>query len=136
MGLSDEMYALAIERMHEEQRMEALRAQKDLLKAQLNLEATRIKAAQATPTASAHPYQPKLSEPRMYTDDLDHEAAKVSLDTLKDMWIMRWQDNWVGREEFTNDDFWRIAFVRLENVNKLERHMLFDRMEYVYRIIE
>lgn len=129
MGLSDEMYALAIERMHEEQRMEALRAQ-------LDVEAKRIKASQPSPTVTAHPYNTKIGEPRMVTADLDHEAAKATIETLKDMWIMRWQDNWVSIEDFVSDDFWRIAFVRLENVNRLERHMLFDRMEYVYRIIE
>jgi hypothetical protein len=72
----------------------------------------------------------------MVASDLDHEAAKVSLETLKDMWVVRFQDNWVSQSDVKDDDFWRIAWVRLENVNKLERHMLFDRMEYVYRIIE
>lgn len=112
MGLEDEAYALALEN---------LRMQTTLHKVPTNL---------GTPVSKIHGHI------GMKSKDLDHEAAKVSLDVLKNMWIVRWQDKWVGRDELMDDDFWRIAFVRLENVNKMERHMLADNMQYVYRIIE
>jgi hypothetical protein len=74
---------------------------------------------------------------KMTKDDLDREACKVSISTLVDMWVLRWQDKWVTDDEICNaDDFWRIAFVRLENVNKIEKHTLGDSYNKVYRIIE
>lgn len=139
MGITDEAYAKAIQ----EQRERIKEA----------LDSTVLNTCSSTFTVSS-PYAGNLTTtgalhypthatthatthyPTMTSKDLDHEAAKVSLDVLKDMWIMRWQDKWASKEEIMEDDFWRIAFVRLENVNKLERHMLADNMQYVYRIIE
>jgi len=137
MGITDEGYAKALEAMWEERRRELDEDAKQKL--QQVQQITSITATFPTTTAAtvtAHPYNTKTGEPRMVASDLDHEAAKVSLETLKDMWVVRFQDNWVSQSDVKDDDFWRIAWVRLENVNKLERHMLFDRMEYVYRIIE
>ena len=117
MGISDEDYA---------KQLEALRRQaKD-----------RIMGAPTTTGALHYPNNVPNRELRMRAEDLDHEAAKVSLEILKDMWVIRWQDRWVNKNEIAEDDFWRIAFARLENVNKLERHILADTMQYVYRIIE
>ena len=122
MGISDEAYAKELEKLKTE--------------AGQIVATTHLNNALNSATITAHPYNTKIGEPKMVASDLDHEAAKVSIDTLRDMWVIRWQDNWVKTSDVADDDFWRIAFVRLENVNKLERHMLFDRMEYVYRIIE
>ena len=94
-------------------------------------------AGAATTTTGALHYPSNVAgHIGMKTEDLNHEAAKVSLEILKDMWVIRWQDKWVTKEQLVEDDFWRIAFVRLENVNKLERHLLADNMRNVYRIIE
>lgn len=127
MGLEDEAYASALEEMRRKVLIEKLKQAQD---------------AHINGTAGTTQYPTNLGTPvykghvGMTAKDLDHEAAKVSLDVLKNMWIMRWQDKWVSKDEITEDDFWRIAFVRLENVNKLERHILADNMQYVYRIIE
>lgn len=129
MGLEDETYALALEEMRRQVLVEKLKQAQD----------ARIYSAGGTTQHSKKVRTPTLKiqgHIGMTSDDLDHEAAKVSLDVLKNMWIMRWQDKWVGKDEIVEDDFWRIAFVRLENVNKMERHMLADNMQYVYRIIE
>jgi len=127
MGISDEDYANAIEhqRLHERALMK------------LELEKVRNSIVSTTTTGALHyPNNVPNRELRMRAEDLDHEAAKVSLEILKDMWVIRWQDRWVNKNEIVEDDFWRIAFARLENVNKLERHILADTMQYVYRIIE
>ena len=145
MGITDEAYwqAILVERLKKAQQEQQERIKE-------TLDSTVLGNCSSTFTVSS-PYAgnltanlPHLGTPltvkhghiSMTSKDLDHEAAKVSLEVLSNMWVMRWQDKWVDKEELTEDDFWRIAFVRLENVNKLERHILADNMQYVYRIIE
>jgi hypothetical protein len=120
MGISDEDYARQLEKLKKESAV--VHAQ------QQTFQATNINTG-----ASA-----KASPPlKMKNDDLDREACKVSISTLVDMWVLRWQDKWVTEDEIRNvEDFWRIAFVRLENVNKIEKHTLGDSYDKVYRIIE
>lgn len=68
--------------------------------------------------------------------DLQHDAMKAPLSALIDMWTMRWQGEWVSETEFTEDDFWRLALIRLVGANKLEKHNLANSYSPVYRIIE
>jgi hypothetical protein len=68
--------------------------------------------------------------------DLQHEAMKAPLSALIDMWTMRWQGEWVNETEFAEDDFWRLALIRLVGANKLEKHNLANSYSPVYRIIE
>ena len=68
--------------------------------------------------------------------DLRHEGMKAPLSALVDMWTVRWGGEWVGETEFQEDDFWRIALVRLTGANKLEKHNLANQYMSVYRIIE
>ena len=68
--------------------------------------------------------------------DLAHEGMKAPLSALVDMWTVRWGGEWVGETEFQDDDFWRIALVRLTGANKLEKHNLANQYMSVYRIIE
>jgi hypothetical protein len=68
--------------------------------------------------------------------DLKHDAMKAPLSALIDMWTVRWGSEWVGETEFQEDDFWRIALVRLTGANKLEKHNLANQYMSVYRIIE
>lgn len=133
MGITDEDYAQAIlvERVKKAQEK-----QKERIKEALKVTSPQAGSITVSTTTGALHYPTHVGHIGMKSEDLDHEAAKVSLDVLKNMWLMRWQDKWVNKDEITEDDFWRIAFVRLENVNKLERHILADNMQYVYRIIE
>lgn len=133
MGITDEDYAQAIlvERVKKAQEK-----QKERIKEALKVTSPQAGSITVSTTTGALHYPTHVGHIGMTAKDLDHEAAKVSLDVLKNMWLMRWQDKWVNKDEITEDDFWRIAFVRLENVNKLERHILADNMQYVYRIIE
>lgn len=133
MGISDEDYALQLEKL----RIEAAKLQVEKLQIETGGTVSWNAGAATTTTGALHyPNNVPNRELRMRAEDLDHEAAKVSLEILKDMWVIRWQDRWVNKNEIAEDDFWRIAFARLENVNKLERHILADTMQYVYRIIE
>jgi hypothetical protein len=68
--------------------------------------------------------------------DLHHEAMKAPLSALIDMWTVRWADEWVDEKEFQEDNFWRIAMIRLTGANKLEKHNLANQYQSVYRIIE
>lgn len=68
--------------------------------------------------------------------DLQHDAMKAPLSALVDMWQMRWQGEWVSETEFQEDDFWRLALIRLVGANKLEKHHLASSYYAVYRIIE
>lgn len=122
MGISDEDYAKQLEKLR--------------IEAAANLSSVTLSTSSTTTGALHYPNNVPNRELRMRAEDLNHEAAKVSLEILKDMWVIRWQDRWVNKNEIAEDDFWRIAFARLENVNKLERHILADTMQYVYRIIE
>ena len=68
--------------------------------------------------------------------DLRHDGMKAPLSSLVDMWLVKWSGEWVSEEEFKEDDFWRIAFIRLSGANKLEKHNLANQYQSVYRIIE
>jgi hypothetical protein len=68
--------------------------------------------------------------------DLQHDAMKAPLSALIDMWTMRWQGEWVSEDAFQEDDFWRLALIRLVGANKLEKHHLANQYAAVYRIIE
>jgi hypothetical protein len=69
-------------------------------------------------------------------DDLHNEAMKAPLSALVDMWLARWQGDWVSETVFQEDDFWRITLLRLTGANKLEKHNLASQSSPVYRIIE
>ena len=69
-------------------------------------------------------------------EDLKHDAMQAPLSSLADMWTMRWDNQWVNEQEFMDDDFWRLALIRLLGANKLEKHNLVNQYHAVYRIIE
>jgi hypothetical protein len=120
MGITDEQYAKELDKLKKEAAV--VRAQ------QQTFQATHINTGAS---------MPKDGTIKVTNKDLDHEAFNVSISTLIDMWIIRWQDTWVTEDEIREaDDFWRIAFVRLDNVKKIEKHTLGDSYDKVYRIIE
>ena len=123
MGISDKDYADAIE--HQRVHQAALK-NLGLHTQQETLEEVVLKAQRAGVRGLK-----TLTE-----RDLKHEAMKAPLSALVDMWTMRWGDEWVSEAEFREDDFWRLALIRLTGANKLERHNLASQYESVYRIIE
>ena len=120
MGISDEDYA---------KQLEALRGQaKD-----------RIMGASTTTGALQYPSyttQIPIGIKPLREQDLKHDAMQAPLASLADMWVMRWDSQWVNEQEFMDDDFWRLALIRLLGANKLEKHNLVNQYHAVYRIIE
>jgi hypothetical protein len=124
MGISDEDYADAIKKQHQAQRQKI----EDLLEV--------VKAGSYTTTVDTTITQPYGQFKALTEKDLRHDGMKAPLSALVDMWTVRWGGEWVGETEFQEDDFWRIALVRLTGANKLEKHNLANQYTSVYRIIE
>jgi hypothetical protein len=94
-----------------------------------------------TLSTSNYPTTASITQPygqfkALTEQDLRHEGMKAPLSALVDMWVVRWGSEWVDETEFKEDDFWRIALVRLTGANKLEKHNLANQYSSVYRIIE
>lgn len=111
MGISDDDYAEALE---------------------------RIKKVYNTPITGNAPFtiQQPIGLKPLRENDLSHEAMQAPLSSLADMWTMRWGTQWVGEQEFMDDDFWRLALLRLSGAGKLEKHNLVNQYHSVYRIID
>ena len=133
MGISDEDYANALE--HQRAHQVAL----------MKLEVEKQKIGMITSTnypttTGINPYLAPSTTPsgsKVLTEaDLQNDAMKAPLSALLDMWTMRWQGEWVDEADFQEDDFWRIALIRLVGANKLEKHHLASQYAAVYRIIE
>jgi hypothetical protein len=123
MGITDEDYANAIEH----QRVHQIAISKlGLQKQQETLEEVVLKAQRAGARGIK-----TLNE-----QDLQHEAMKAPLSALVDMWVVRWGGEWVSEAEFREEDFWRLALIRLTGANKVEKHNLANQYDAVYRIIE
>jgi hypothetical protein len=114
MGISDEDYAYAIEKRNQ------------------TINNTGVISGGLNPIIQ----EPYGTFKVLTEDDLRHEGMKAPLSALVDMWLARWQGEWVNEKEFQEDDFWRIAMIRLTGANKLEKHNLANQYQSVYRIIE
>lgn len=67
------------------------------------------------------------------TEMLEHEAFDIPLDTLQDMWLSRFGNDWIDLETISEDTFFRIAAERLRTTGRLESHYLTDRARFVCR---
>ena len=131
MGISDKDYADAIE----EQR-ERIRQAVDKNEGIISSGITGITLSTANYPTTASITQPYGQFKVLTEKDLKNDAMKAPLSALVDMWTVRWGSEWVSETEFQEDDFWRIALVRLTGANKLEKHNLANQYMSVYRIIE
>jgi hypothetical protein len=132
MGISDKEYADALEhqRLHEIALMQ-LELEKQMENQMLT------STVSGTGSFTLHPVQQPYGTFKVLTEnDLQNEAMKAPLSALVDMWLARWQGDWVSEIVFQEDDFWRITLVRLTGANKLEKHNLASQSAPVYRIIE
>ena len=136
MGISDKDYADAIEHQRAHQialmKLEILK-QKE--------EARILRTGPVVDGVNTISGNPIIQEPYghfkvLSEEDLQNEAMKAPLSSLVDMWLVKWSGEWVNENEFKEDDFWRIAFIRLSGANKLEKHNLANQYQAVYRIIE
>ena len=138
MGISDKDYADAL--IYEKQKQAAQQQQnrnypQGALGQALTTSGT-ISSAQTGFTINPNVNQPYGQFKVLTEQDLRHEGMKAPLSALIDMWTVRWGSEWVSETEFQEDDFWRIALVRLTGANKLEKHNLANQYMSVYRIIE
>jgi hypothetical protein len=136
MGISDEDYANALEhqRLHEKALMKL-----ELQNQQVTLEQAIQNASTFTLSTANYPSTASITQSGskvLVEADLSSEAMKAPLSALVDMWTMRWQGEWVSEDAFQEDDFWRLALIRLVGANKLEKHNLASQYASVYRIIE
>jgi hypothetical protein len=144
MGISDEDYANALEhqRLHAQALMKLeLQNKQETLEQSIKNAVDRLAPKQATFTLSTANYPSTTSvtpsgSKVLVEADLNNEAMKAPLSALVDMWTMRWQGEWVSEDTFQEDDFWRLALIRLVGANKLEKHNLASQYASVYRIIE
>lgn len=129
MGISDKDYADAIE--HQRVHTQALKNE-----GIISSGITGITLSTSNYPTTANITQPYGQFKALTEQDLRHEGMKAPLSALVDMWVVRWGSEWVSETEFQEDDFWRIALVRLTGANKLEKHNLANQYMSVYRIIE
>lgn len=133
MGISDEDYARAIQENRIKQLELVLKQREEKEKAITITSANPyVLNSGVTLNSMSHPVGLKV----ITEENLQHDAMKAPLSALIDMWTMRWSGEWVNEKEFDEDDFWRLALVRLLGASKLEKHNLADQHRSVYRIIE
>jgi hypothetical protein len=65
--------------------------------------------------------------------DLQKDVFNISVDTLINLWVTRFGNEWVDLETIDNDDFFVNAYKRLKQLGHLEQHYLTDRAKYVCR---
>jgi hypothetical protein len=65
--------------------------------------------------------------------DLQSEAFNTSVETLIDLWLTRYGNEWVDMEKIEGDEFYVLAYKRLKSLGQLETHYLTDRARFVCR---
>jgi hypothetical protein len=143
MGISDEDYANALEhqRVHA-QALKALRPNEATITLEQSIQNAKLSTTypanviSTTTGMGSWENRTPLGVKTLNEQDLQHDAMKAPLSALVDMWTMRWSGEWVSETEFQEDDFWRLALIRLVGANKLEKHHLANQYAAVYRIIE
>jgi hypothetical protein len=63
----------------------------------------------------------------------EHEAFNTPINTLLDLWLTRFGNEWMDLEDIEKDEFFSIAYKRLKQMGELEQHYLTDRARYVCR---
>ena len=137
MGISDKDYADALikKQAYVAQMMEKEMLRTSALVGNTNT-ITLSTAGTTTPTWVSNASITQSGSKVLNEQDLKHDAMLAPLSALVDMWTMRWQGEWVNEQEFQEDEFWRLALIRLVGANKLEKHNLANQYHSVYRIIE
>ena len=67
------------------------------------------------------------------TADIEQGAFAVPVDTLVDLWLLRFGHDWVKVLPLMRDEFFWDAHNRLVQLGHLEKHYLTDRATYVCR---
>jgi hypothetical protein len=136
MGISDEDYGRAIKDLQEIKALAVKQMKENSVVNTTGSYNTTVGTSVGIGTGNLEFRQPYGQFKVLTEQDLKHDAMKAPLSALVDMWTVRWGSEWVSETEFQEDDFWRIALVRLTGANKLEKHNLANQYMSVYRIIE
>ena len=67
---------------------------------------------------------------------LESEAFNIPVDSLINVWVIRFGHDWVELERIEEDAFFSSAFKRLKQLGEVEVHFLTDRARYVCRMPE
>ena len=65
--------------------------------------------------------------------DLNSSAFNTPIDTLINLWVTRYGNEWVDIDKIMNDYFFSSAYKRLKSLGQLETHYLTDRSRFVCR---
>ena len=144
MGISDEDYARALEKHYQEHLVAKVKLAQEKQRAQQEKEQMLASVTSGTVTGAIPPNitwtspqtQTSIGIKPLREEDLKHDAMTAPLSALVDMWTMRWDTQWVNEQEFMDDDFWRLALLRLLGAGKLEKHNLVNQYHAVYRIMD
>lgn len=139
MGISDKDYGESLTQKHIKAHVDYLKKLEEERMAGTILSSGTINANNITTTntiTGSWENRMSLGVKTLNEQDLQHDAMKAPLSALADMWTVRWGGEWVNESLFIEDDFWRLALIRLMGANKLEKHNLANQYTAVYRIIE
>lgn len=87
-------------------------------------------------TNQGGPFGASTATVRNHTNSLElkeNEAYNTSTQTLCDLWLAKWGNEWVDLTAIHDDRFWQIACERLKQLGHIEQHYLTDRATYVCR---
>lgn len=76
------------------------------------------------------------AKPHNFTNSVElkeNEAFNTDVQTLSDLWLAKWGNEWVDVQEIHDDRFWSIAYERLKQLGMIEQHYLTDRAMHVCR---
>jgi hypothetical protein len=102
----------------------------------LNSYALRIGNGGTTATTSRITNSNTNRWPEVQTNCIEikeHEAFNTPINTLLDLWLTRFGNEWIDLEDIEKDEFFSIAYKRLKQMGELEQHYLTDRARYVCR---
>jgi hypothetical protein len=76
------------------------------------------------------------ANPHNYTNSVElkeNEAFNTDVQTLSDLWLAKWGNEWVDLSDLQEDKFWTVACERLKQLGMIEQHYLTDRAMHVCR---
>ena len=94
----------------------------------------RIEVLRASPTTVLNSAPNRWPEVQTNCIEIkEHEAFNTPINTLLDLWLTRFGNEWIDLEDIEKDEFFSIAYKRLKQMGELEQHYLTDRARYVCR---
>jgi len=100
----------------------------DLNNSYLRAQQSAKQAAQIQQQAAMHS---AVMPTRVYREiksmsDLDHAVFKTPIETLINLWIAKYGNDWVDKETVMDDEFFEYTVLRLRSIGRLEEHTVWD----------